>query len=147
MDLFTVQIALADLLVIAPELVLTGFALFILLLSVFVRSEKRGFLGYTAFVGVVAALVSLYWGIGKEASAFSDMVRIDPFSLFFKVMIAIIALLTILASLAYAKREGIGFGEYYVLVLFAAVGMMLMASGVNLLIIFLGLEVMSLSIS
>jgi len=146
MELFQVQFAAADLLVIAPELVLTGFALLILLMSVFIRTEQRGFLGYTALLGVVAALACLYWGIGVEASAFSGMVRIDPLSFFFKVMITIITLLTLLVSLGYAKREGIGFGEYYVLVLFAAVGMMLMASGVNLLIIFLGLEVMSISI-
>jgi NADH-quinone oxidoreductase subunit N len=146
MDIFQVQFSTADLLVIAPELVLTGFALLILLMSAFARGERRGFLGYTALVGVLGALVSLYWGIGAEASAFSNMVKIDPFSFFFKVMITIIALLTVLASLAYVKREGIDFGEYYVLVLFATVGMMLMASGTNLLIIFLGLEVMSISI-
>jgi NADH-quinone oxidoreductase subunit N len=146
MEFFQVQFATADLLVIAPELVLTGFALLILLISAFVRGERRGFLGYTALVGVIGALISLYWGIGREASAFSGMVNLDPFSFFFKVMIGIIALLTILASLGYAKREGIDFGEYYVLVLFATVGMMLMASGANLLIIFLGLEVMSISI-
>ncbi len=146
MEFFQVQVSTADFLVIAPELVLTGFALLILLLSVFVHRAQRGSLGYIALVGGVAALVSLYWGIGKEVSAFSGMVKIDPFSFFFKVMIAIIALLTVLVSLDYAKREEIDFGEYYVLVLFATVGMMLMASGVNLLIIFLGLEVMSISI-
>jgi NADH-quinone oxidoreductase subunit N len=146
MDLFQAQVAAQDLLVIAPELVLTGFALLILLMSVFIRTEQRGFLGYTALLGVIAAMVSLYWVMGKEVSAFGDMVRIDSLSFFFKVMILIISLLTILVSLSYAKREGIGFGEYYVLVLFATVGMMLMATAVNLLIIFLGLEVMSISI-
>jgi NADH-quinone oxidoreductase subunit N len=146
MEILQVQFSTADLLVIAPELVLTGFALLILLMSAFARGERRGFLGYTALVGVMGALICLYWGIDTEASAFGNMVKIDPFSFFFKVMITIIALLTVLASLAYAKREGIDFGEYYVLVLFATVGMMLMASGVNLLIIFLGLEVMSISI-
>jgi NADH-quinone oxidoreductase subunit N len=146
MEFFQVQFSTADLLVIAPEVVLTGFALLILLISAFARGERRGFLGYTALLGSIGALVSLYWMMGKEASAFSGMVNLDPFSFFFKVMIGIIALLTILASLAYAKREGIDFGEYYVLVLFATVGMMLMASGANLLVIFLGLEVMSISI-
>ncbi|MCJ7547212.1 MAG: NADH-quinone oxidoreductase subunit N [Deltaproteobacteria bacterium] len=146
MDLFHVQVTTVDLLVIAPEMVLTGFALVILLMGVFIRTEQRGFLGYTALVGVLAALVSLYWGIGKEVSAFGNMVRIDPLSFYFKAMIAIICLLTVLVSLGYAKQEGIGFGEYYVLVLFATVGMMLMVSAVNLLIIFLGLEVMSISI-
>ena len=85
-------------------------------------------------------------GSVEEASAFSGMVRMDPFAVFFTLMIGIIALLTILASLGYAKQEGIDFGEYYVLILFAAVGMLLMVSGVNLLIIFLGLEVMSIAI-
>jgi NADH-quinone oxidoreductase subunit N len=146
MDFFQVQVAAADLLVIAPEMVLTGFALLILLMSVFIRTEQRAFLGYTAVVGVLAAMVSLYWVMGKEVSAFGNMVRIDPLSFFFKVILLIICLLTILISLGYTKQEGIGFGEYYVLVLFAAVGMMLMASAVNLLIIFLGLEVMSISI-
>jgi len=146
MESFQIQFSTADLLVIAPELVLSGFAILILLMSVFARSGRRGVLGYTALVGVVVAFISLYWGIGEETSAFSGMVRIDSFSLFFKALMTVIAFLTVLASLDYAKREGIGFGEYYVLVLFATVGMMLMASGVNLLIIFLGLEVMSISI-
>jgi NADH-quinone oxidoreductase subunit N len=146
MDLFHVQVAAADLLVIAPEMVLTGFALVILLMGVFIRTEQRGFLGYMAVVGALAALASLYWVMGTEANAFGAMVRIDPLSFFFKVVIAIICLLTVLVSLGYAQREGIGFGEYYVLVLFATVGMMLMASAANLLIIFLGLEVMSISI-
>jgi NADH-quinone oxidoreductase subunit N len=146
MEFLHVQVTMADLLAIAPELVLTAFALVILLMSAFSRSEERGFLGYIALGGVVVTLITLYWGVGAEASAFNGMVRMDPFALFFKVMIAIITLLTILVSLDYAKRRGIGFGEYYVLVLFAAVGMMLMASGTNLLIIFLGLELMSISI-
>jgi NADH-quinone oxidoreductase subunit N len=146
MDIFHVQVAAQDLLVIAPEVVLTGFALVILLMGVFIRTEQRGFLGYTAVVGALAALVSLYWVMGTETSAFGAMVRIDPLSFYFKVVIAIICLLTVLVSLGYARQEGIGFGEYYVLILFATVGMMLMASAANLLIIFLGLEVMSISI-
>ncbi|MBW2038585.1 MAG: NADH-quinone oxidoreductase subunit N [Deltaproteobacteria bacterium] len=146
MEIFKIQFSAADLKVIAPELVLIIFALLILGLSVFVRGEKRGLLGYTALLGVAAAFLSLFLGIGKDLSAFNGMVKIDPFSFFFKVMFLIIAFLTVLASLEYTRREGIDFGEYYVLVLFATAGMMLMASGVNLLIIFLGLEVMSISI-
>jgi hypothetical protein len=61
MEFFQVQFATADLLVIAPEVVLTGFALLILLISAFARGERKGFLGYMALVGVIGALVSLYW--------------------------------------------------------------------------------------
>ncbi|MEJ2068449.1 MAG: hypothetical protein P8Y09_11025, partial [Deltaproteobacteria bacterium] len=74
MEFFQVQFATADLLVVAPEVVLTGFALLILLISAFARGERRGYLGYIALVGTIGALVSLYWVMGREASAFSGMV-------------------------------------------------------------------------
>jgi len=146
MEIFKVYFTASDLKVIAPELVLTIFALSILVLSVFVKTGRRNLLGYIAVIGVVVAFFSLLLGIGKDMKAFYDTVSTDPFSFFFKMMFLIIALLTILASLEYTRRENIDFGEYYVLVLFATVGMMLMASGFNLIVIFLGLEVMSISI-
>jgi NADH-quinone oxidoreductase subunit N len=146
MNLVTAQITLMDLIVIAPALVLTASALVILLLSAFVPAGRRGFLGYCALAGVIAAMASLLWGNNAAQSGFNGMVLMDPFALFFTVIIGIITFLTILASLGYARREGIDFGEYYVLILFAAVGMLLMAAGGNLLIIFLGLEVMSIAI-
>src|SRR4030065_2274387 len=74
------------------------------------------------------------------------MITSDGFAVFFKITILIIAFLTLLISMGYAAREGIGFGEYYALILFATVGMMLMASGSHLIVIFLGLETMSISI-
>jgi NADH-quinone oxidoreductase subunit N len=148
MNLVTTQITVTDLIVIAPALVLTTSALVILLLSAFVPAGRRGFLGYCALAGVVAAMASLFLGWRNNAaqSAFNGMALMDPFALFFTAIIGIVTLLTILASLGYARREGIDFGEYYVLILFAAVGMLLMAAGGNLLIIFLGLEVMSIAI-
>jgi NADH-quinone oxidoreductase subunit N len=70
----------------------------------------------------------------------------DGYALFFKITFMIIAFLTVLISMGYAHREGIDFGEYYALILFATLGMMLMAAGTHLIIIFLGLETMSISI-
>jgi NADH-quinone oxidoreductase subunit N len=70
----------------------------------------------------------------------------DGYALFFKVTFLIIAFLTVLISMGYAQREGIDFGEYYALILFATLGMMLMAAGTHLITIFLGLETMSISI-
>ncbi len=74
------------------------------------------------------------------------MVVIDYYSLFFKIVFLITTGLTVLMSIRFLKEEGFDFGEYYVLVLFAAVGMMFMASAADLIIIFLGLETFSLSI-
>jgi hypothetical protein len=67
-------------------------------------------------------------------------------SLFFKVILLLTTALTVLMSIRYLKEEGFEYGEYYILLLFAAVGMMLMASAADLIMIFLGLETFSLSI-
>jgi NADH-quinone oxidoreductase subunit N len=74
------------------------------------------------------------------------MIAADGFGVFFKVIFLIIAFLTVLISIGYAPRVDIPLGEYYALILFATVGMMLMAAGTSLLTIFLGLETMSISI-
>ena len=110
MELFKIYFSAADLMVIAPELVLTIVALSVLILSVFIPGEKRSFLGYTALIGVIVAFLSFFLVVGKELSAFNGMVTIDPFSSFFKILFLIIALLTILASLEYARRAEIDFG-------------------------------------
>jgi NADH-quinone oxidoreductase subunit N len=70
----------------------------------------------------------------------------DGFTLFFRVLFLIVAFLTVLISIGYANREGIEPGEYFALILFATLGMMLMAAGSHLITIFLGLETMSISI-
>jgi len=141
-----IQFSLTDLKVIGPELMLTVAALAILVLTVVVPAGKRGVLGYWALGGTVAGFFLLFPGLSRGTPAFYGIVVSDPFALFFRVLFLIVALLTVLASLEYTRREGIDMGEYYVLVLLATVGMMLMASGTNLVVIFLGLEIMSIAI-
>ena len=84
--------------------------------------------------------------MGSVKSGFEGMFISDGYALFFKITFLIIAFLTVLISMGYTQREGIEFGEYYALILFATLGMMLMAAGTHLIIIFLGLETMSISI-
>src|SRR3972149_27400 len=117
---------------IAPEIIITAFGFLVLLLDVF--SPKGGGkknLGYFSLIGVILAFVfvlsqSLAGGV---KSGYEGMFISDGFALFFKIIFLIIAFLTLLISMGYTQREGIESGEYYALVLFATVGMMLMASG------------------
>jgi NADH-quinone oxidoreductase subunit N len=132
MDLSGLQINFGT---IMPEMILAAFGILVLLVGVFssTREGGRDHLGYISLVGVVLALIFTFRLRGEVQYGFSDMVVVDGFSFFFKIVFGIICLLTILVSIGYARREGIGVGEYYALVLFSTIGMMFMASGTNLL--------------
>lgn len=136
-----------DLYLIAPEIIIAAFGFLVLLVDVFApKGEKKGYLGILSLIGVAIAFFYTLPLVGSDKTGFEGMFVSDGFAIFFKITILIIAFLSILISMGYATREGIGFGEYYALLLFATLGMMLMAAGTHLIIIFLGLETMSISI-
>jgi len=135
-----------DLSLIAPEIVITAFGLLVLLIDVFQHREGKAYLGILTLVGLVIAFFFTLPQFGQVRTGFGGMIISDGYSLFFKLTFLIIAFLTVLISMGFTRREGIELGEYYALVLFATLGMMLMASGTHLLTIFLGLETMSISI-
>ncbi|OGP54130.1 MAG: NADH-quinone oxidoreductase subunit N [Deltaproteobacteria bacterium RBG_13_52_11b] len=136
-----------DLCLIAPEMIIAGFGLLVLLVDVFSpKGSKKGFLGVLSLIGIVLAFFYTLPQMGSVKSGFGDMFISDGYALFFKMIFLIISFLTILISIGFTRREGIELGEYYALVLFATVGMMLMAAGAHLVTIFLGLETMSISI-
>ena len=136
-----------DLYLIAPEIVITAFGFLVLLVDVFLpKKENKGYLGAISLIGILLAGVLTVTQMGSVKSGFEGMFVSDGFALFFKVTFLIIAFLTVLISIGYTKREGMAFGEYYALILFSTLGMMLMAAGTHLITIFLGLETMSISI-
>ena len=131
---------------ILPEIFLSVLAMALLLINVFIPSGQKSYLGYISFIGVVAAAVLVGAGWGGMIESFSGSVVLDNFATFFKMIFLISAGLAILISDQYMEREGCNHGELYPLILFTVVGMMLMASGTDLMTIFLGLEVMSVSL-
>jgi len=134
---------------IMPETILSVFAMALLLINVFVPSEQKAYLGYLSLIGIVVTFFSIISGWNAPMSmqeAFNGSVLQDNFSLFFKGVFLVSAFLTILISDQYLKREGCNLGEIYPLILLATAGMMLMASGTDLMTIFLGLEVLSVSL-
>jgi NADH-quinone oxidoreductase subunit N len=136
----------ADYIRILPELVLSAFGILVMLLDPLV-DEKRSqrLLGLIAFLGTVTALVATSYMAQSPGLAFSNMVKVDSFSVFFHFLIIAIAAVVILSSFEYMAVQRIRAGEYYALILFGAVGMTLMSSAVELVLIFIALEISSIS--
>jgi NADH-quinone oxidoreductase subunit N len=136
----------ADYVRILPELVLSIFGILVMILEPLVDEEKtQKTLGLIAFVGSVAALISTWFMAQSSGLAFSNIVRVDSFSVFFTFLVIAIAAVVILSSFEYMAVQRIRAGEYYALILFGVVGMALMASAVELVMIFIGLEISSIS--
>ena len=133
-----------DFFYILPELVLTGGAMLLLLLAVLVP-RRDGLLLWTALAAVALTLVLVVRFFGLDVTASRGLLAIDGFAAFFKVVVLLSAALTLLMSAPYLKVEGIRVGEYYFLILCATIGMMFMASGVELITLFIGLETMAVS--
>ncbi|MBI3013996.1 MAG: NADH-quinone oxidoreductase subunit N [Candidatus Tectomicrobia bacterium] len=135
-----------DLGAIAPQLWLTATAILVLMVQAFVPLVTSRSLALLSIIGSLLSLVATLGLWGQEAVLFSGMIALDTFSLFFNVVFLLGAILTVLISVEYLEREQIAHGEYFALVLFATVGMMIMAAGVDLIAIFIGLEILSLSL-
>jgi NADH-quinone oxidoreductase subunit N len=139
-----------DLRPILPMLVIALTAGVVLVLDLLPPRERKDHLGFVSALGVVTALVVTYWMTfstgGGELRGFRGMVVLDAYALFFNIVIGYAAGLVLLLSMDYIRREGQESGEFYILVLLAALGMMLMAAAGDLIIVFLGLETMSISL-
>ncbi len=132
---------------IIPEIIITLCAIATLLLSAFRRQGGSGLAaGSIALIGAGLALVFTcqLWDVNTHI--FNKLYTIDNFGTFFKGLALIVSLLVTLISLAYVEREDMIKGEYYSLLLFGVLGMMVMVSSNNFITIFIGLEVMSISI-
>ncbi|MBI4609699.1 MAG: NADH-quinone oxidoreductase subunit N [Candidatus Rokubacteria bacterium] len=138
--------AAALLLPIAPVLVFTLTAALLLLLDLLPPRGRKEHLAFVGLGGVVATLmvVLLLWGTPRRG--FGGMVVLDDYALFFDLTIAYATGLVLLLSTDYLRRNGIETGEYYALICFSATGMMLLASAADLIVVFLAVELMSLSL-
>src|ERR1700693_182695 len=131
---------------ILPELVLSAFGILIMVLDPLVNEEKsQKLLGFLGLCGAVAGLVATWYMAQSSGLAFSNMVKVDDFSVFFHFLVIGIAALVILSSFEYMAVQRIRAGEYYALILFGTVGMALMSSAVELVLIFIALEISSIS--
>jgi NADH-quinone oxidoreductase subunit N len=137
----------ADYLRILPELVLTVFGIAVMMIDPLLEPRaSRKPIGILALIGTaLAALATVLPGAQVYGDAFFGMVHVDEFSIFFHLLIAVVAFVVILASYEYLDVQHIRRGEYYGLILFGSVGMMLMSSANELVLIFIALEISSIA--
>ena len=131
---------------ILPEIVLSLFGMAIMLIDPLVdeRTSQR-LLGYIALAGSIAAIAATLFQSQHRGVGFWGMIQVDSFSIFFHFLVVTITAVVILTSYEYMATQQIRAGEYYGLILLGAVGMCLMSSAVELVLIFIALEISSIS--
>src|SRR5438105_404261 len=136
----------ADYIRILPELVLTAFGILVMLVDPLLPpGNSRKGLGILSLIGTLAATLAGFCQLNHYGAAWFGMVQVDSFSVFFHILIPAISAVCILASLEYLEQQNIHSGEFYALILFGTVGMVLMSSATELVLIFIALEISSIS--
>jgi NADH-quinone oxidoreductase subunit N len=132
---------------IGPALTLTITAILILLVDALSPAgRKKAYFPQLSLLGLAVAAFQTYSLWGKSGADFARMIYLDNFAFFFYLIFILGSALTVLLSRQYLEDYDKNLGEYYALVLFATVGMMLMAASAHLIMIFLGLEIMSIAV-
>jgi len=137
---------LSDIFAVLPELIVVTAACVVLALDPLTPPTRKSWLAWLS----LASLVACFWisasQMGVTVPAFGGLVILDPYAGFWKLLLYFVTGLTILLSLAYLKEERINLGEYYGFILLSLSGMMIMVSAADLLTIYLGIELMSISL-
>ncbi len=137
------MVALANL---VPELIVTVAACVMLGLAVLVKERQTAITSWVTFVSLVLALVAIF-GITPTAgpqAEFGGTLAVDSFSFFFRVLVLLVALITVLISPTYINQRQLPAGEYYSVLLLCLVGMMVLAAARDLVTLFIGLELMAI---
>lgn len=134
-----------DLVRVLPEIILTVAGTVAMVAEPLTPDRRKWMLGWLALAGMAAAL----WGVAVAdavgGTGFRNMVVVDGFATFFRALVIVAGMLTVLCSLHYVQRERPDSGEYYALLLFCIVGQCLMAMSNELIMIFIGLEISSIA--
>jgi len=132
-----------DLIRLLPEITLTLLGTFLMVLEPLLRRKKV--LGWLALAGLLLALAATAVAHAFPGGAFHSMIVVDGFATFFRVLVIGVGIFTVLASVNYIERERPASGEYYALLVFCVVGQCLMADAADLIVLFIGLEISSIS--
>jgi NADH-quinone oxidoreductase subunit N len=128
-----------------PQIIVLTTALLVMLLDLFVPQKRV--LGYVSLLGLGAAAIPCFTLLGlSPAPAFQNMAVSDGYALVLNLIFVVTAALSLLIAFGYLEAREMERGEYYTLLLFATGGMMLMGAATDLMIVFLGLEIMSIAL-
>ena len=141
--------ALGDLSQIAAIATLTGFFLFAIVVDLVLPKPRRG--SAVAIVAVTGFAYSMgtavyRWQFGQGGLAYHKFASGDNFALFFEMLFAALGILTVALSHSYLRKRGLLEGEFHILIMAAVIGMMVLAAATSLVTVFLGLELLSISL-
>ncbi|MGH7859675.1 MAG: proton-conducting transporter membrane subunit, partial [Candidatus Binatia bacterium] len=129
-----------------PLLIVTAAAVGVLLVDLFLEGPEGDTLAWLSVLGLGLAggASALLWG--GEADTLGSSLVLDNYALFFNLLFCVAMILTVFMSVDYLQTTAVRAGEYYSLALFATAGMMTMAAAKDLIVVFLGLEIMSIAV-
>jgi NADH-quinone oxidoreductase subunit N len=139
-------LAQIDLAVVFPQVILSITAILVLLAGLILPRRQHVLLAILSLAGVLLAMIVSLHHPMLSTSTFNQMATLDGLTIVFNLIFYISTAFIIVLSIPFLEREDVHPGEYYSLILFAVVGMILMAGTTDLMIIFLGLELMSISL-
>lgn len=134
-----------DILRFAPELILSIAGTLLMVLDPFFATKKPKLFGHLSIMAFLLALAGAVIANGVPGSAYSNLLIIDGFGTFFRVLVIIIGIISVLLSYRYLDREKAETGEYHALILFSVVGQCVMVTANDLMMVFIGLEISSIA--
>ncbi len=129
---------------IAPEIITSLTGVLLMLVDALQKKAERKLNAVVALIGLILALLSVF-RLGDGGSYFKGMVVTDPIRIFFSVTILIVAIIATLLASQFVRDEGLPPGEFFTLLLFGTAGMLMLASAGDLVMVFLGLEIASIT--
>ena len=134
-----------DVVRLLPEIILTVTGTVLMVLDPIINRRSSGIFGNISLASLMAALLVAVYAYGVRGPAFGGMLVVDGFATFFRVLVLVVGLLTVLPSYRFLARQDAETSEYHALLLFSIAGQCLMAAANDLILIFIALEISSIS--
>ncbi|HXJ38442.1 MAG TPA: NADH-quinone oxidoreductase subunit N [Bryobacteraceae bacterium] len=134
-----------DLLRFAPETILTVAGTLLMVLDPFVAAKKPKMFGHISIVSFILALFAAISANGVPGPAFSNLLIVDGFATYFRILVILTGIFAVLSSYQYLDREKADTSEYHALLLFSVAGQCIMVASNDLIMIFIGLEISSIA--
>ena len=144
-DIVVSNFVSADMLRFLPEIILTAMGTALMVLEPILNKRTSSLFGHLSIAALLAGIAGAVVAYQHGGLAFGGMLRVDGFATFFRVLVMVVGILTILPSYSFLKRQDAETGEFHALLLFSITGQCLMAAANDLIIIFIGLEISSIA--
>jgi NADH-quinone oxidoreductase subunit N len=135
----------ADLIRFLPETILTVMGTLLMVLDPILHRRSSHAFGHLSIAALVAAIGGAVYAYTQAGPAFGGMLMVDGFATFFRVLVLVVGILTILPSYRFLARQDAETSEYHALLIFSIAGQCLMAAANDLIIVFIGLEISSIA--